>query len=112
MKYFQRWNRIIEEQYSGRKKDLAEALGITPQQLSNYLKQEYSPNAQILEKLVQIGIDVNWFLTGEGEMLRKTDDSLKSENEALKEALFRVSDAIAHYQPSGKRLSHGKPDKQ
>lgn len=49
--------------------DFAEKLGISPQALQKYMKTERLPMPALLEKLNKLGLNINWLLTGAGEMI-------------------------------------------
>jgi transcriptional regulator with XRE-family HTH domain len=46
----------------------AEAAGINPSQLSDYIADKYIPRGDVLTKFAELGLNVNWLLTGKGEM--------------------------------------------
>lgn len=46
-------------------KKFAEALGMKPPSLYNYFNNESKPGAEFLLKLIELGCDVDWLLTGE-----------------------------------------------
>jgi transcriptional regulator with XRE-family HTH domain len=69
-------NRLKEfnkkNKFSG--KDMAKMGGITEQAFSGYLQAKNLPAANVLaEWAKKPGMNINWFLTGEGEMLRIQD---------------------------------------
>ena len=50
-------------------KEFAEKIGIIYQTLSKYERNEIKPTTEILTKLAEIhGININWLLTGNGDM--------------------------------------------
>ena len=49
--------------------DFAARLGIAPQGLQKYLKSGRQPMPDILLKLNELGCNINWLLTGKGEMI-------------------------------------------
>ncbi len=50
---------------------VAQALGVTPQALSNYKKRGRLPSDLILRFAELFGVSVDWLLTGEGRMFRR-----------------------------------------
>lgn len=57
--------------YEGNRSELARNLEMKPQALTKYLNGESMPGGLILIRLHGLGVNINWFLTGEGEMLRE-----------------------------------------
>lgn len=50
-------------------KDFSEKCGIPYRSIQNYLREERAINADVLKSIhVHLGININWLLTGEGEM--------------------------------------------
>lgn len=82
--------------FGGNKAAMAKALEMSPQMLSNYIKRQITPGGEILARLAGLGVNVNWFLTGEGEMMVKIDNPgeevtrLRAENQLLKKAVLSV----------------------
>ncbi|MGE5410072.1 MAG: S24 family peptidase [Clostridiales bacterium] len=62
--FSKRLKKFANSSYGGVGK-LAERLGITQPQLSNYTSGNREPKASFLNSLAQIGCDVNWLLTGQ-----------------------------------------------
>lgn len=57
---------------SVKKTEIASRLGITPQALQKYLNGDRMPMPDMLEKIGDMGCNINWLINGKGEMLRKT----------------------------------------
>ena len=61
--------------------------------LSKYEKGKVKPSSDFYSAIAKIGINVNWLLTGEGEMYakdctgKKGDSAILRENEKLKEEI-------------------------
>jgi transcriptional regulator with XRE-family HTH domain len=75
-----------------RQKEFAEWIGQSPTRLNNYLSgTNQLPAADFLYALAKRGINVNWLLTGEGEMYlsSKRSDPLPPEIQSL---LFEIGD--------------------
>jgi len=53
--------------------DFAAKLGMKPQTLQKYLKGHRLPLPDILNKISNLGCNINWLLNGEGEMLKKPE---------------------------------------
>lgn len=64
------------------KSDFAKKLNITPQALQKYLKGERMPLPDLLEKLNSLGCNINWLLTGEGEMI-KSISNIKTKSKQI-----------------------------
>lgn len=56
---------------------MAKALGISPQAISNYRKKCLLPAGIVMKFAAKFGISVDWLLTGRGEMLNKSSASGK-----------------------------------
>ncbi len=67
--------KIIREQLNLKQKDLAEKLGTTQAAISRYEKNERSPDAVLLEKLVQ-SLDINptWLLGSGGRIFKEKEE--------------------------------------
>lgn len=66
--FFDRLRQVIK--YTGKKKsDFAKALNVSPGNLSDWLSGRSQPDGLILIRINEIfGIDLNWMISGEGEM--------------------------------------------
>ena len=84
--------------------EMANMLGVSLRTLQNYVDQRTSPTAETLQKIFSEGVDVNWLISGEGQMLR-SNAPLQSENahnsiehpvneEVLIEAMKLTEDAL------------------
>lgn len=65
-----RFRRVAELLFDGNKSDLARALDMKPGSFGKYLRDKRRPGARILGKLHRAGVNINWFLSGEGPALR------------------------------------------
>lgn len=54
---------FAKKKYSTLKK-LADEMGISPQQLQQYISGKREPGSKILLRLFKLGCDINWLLTG------------------------------------------------
>ena len=50
---------------------LANEIGVTPSAFNKVVKGEGLPSSKVLTPLAKLGVNINWLLTGEGEMLSK-----------------------------------------
>ncbi|MDZ7773361.1 MAG: helix-turn-helix transcriptional regulator [Balneolaceae bacterium] len=66
-----RLKEIADALYGGNRSELARNLEMKPQALTKYLNGESMPGGLILIRMHGLGVNINWFLTGEGEMLRE-----------------------------------------
>ena len=65
--------RLVAVKAFGSMKKLSEVSGINYTQISDYLSERRSPGFEALSAFANVGINVDWLLTGEGEMMRDTD---------------------------------------
>ena len=70
-----RFRRVAEVLFDDNKSELARSLGMKPGSFTKYLREKRRPGAKILKRLTRMGVNINWFLTGEGPILRP-DSSL------------------------------------
>ncbi len=80
--------RLIIEHFGGNATKFSEQSGITYRSLQNYLRNEREPNSEAYLKLAQMGININWLLTGQGEMFignQVTEQALNPQETALLE---------------------------
>lgn len=60
---------LIDERAAGVKKDFAEALGVWPSQIDNWVNKGSLPSAEHLANFAKkLNVNINWLLTGEGPM--------------------------------------------
>lgn len=92
-----KWLLLVDKLAGGSKTVFAEKLGMTRQTLNTYITREsLNPGGEILARLAGLGVNVNWFLTGEGEMMVKIENPgeevtrLRAENALLKKAVLSV----------------------
>ena len=84
--------------------DFAEALQIKPQSLHKYLKGERIPGTEMIIKLINLGCDPSWLLTGKS--IKNTTarqnailiefNRLKRENAELKSKIEAISKEMKH----------------
>lgn len=68
-----RLEQIINALFNGNKAAFAKSIDLPPTGMSNYIgnKRRSIPSSEIASKIVLVlGVDANWLLTGEGEMMK------------------------------------------
>lgn len=55
---------LADELYDGNQSDMARDMGMSPQGMNNYFGGEREPGNKILKRLVAIGVNATWVLTG------------------------------------------------
>ena len=87
--------RQIRLSLGGSQKAFSERFGIAQQTYANYETGKTSIPDEIKQKLAQMGIDIHWLVTGEGEMIHKVSASqqIKSKEVSVNnpESLLGVS---------------------
>lgn len=64
---------------------LAEDLGMSTGQLSDYVSGRKSPGAEFLARLRERGASVDWILSGKGEMLLPSEEDIEAQADAARE---------------------------
>lgn len=59
---------------------LATALGMAPNQLHAYISSRIEPSSKILAKFAALNCNLNWLITGEGEMLNSAETTILKNN--------------------------------
>ena len=75
----------------GTLKKLAEAMEISPQQLHQYISGKREPGSRILVKLLKLGCDINWLLSGSESMESFKIDKLERELNKLQGNINQIS---------------------
>lgn len=86
--------RIFAKKKYGTLKRLAEAMGISPQQLHQYISGKREPGSRILLKLLKLGCDINWLLSGSESLESFKIDKLEKELNKLQENLNQISHLV------------------
>lgn len=99
---------LIIEQLGGSITKFSERSGINYRSVQNYMRGDREPNSEAYLKFAQLGININWLLTGEGEMfvggssinhLTQQEQALledyRESNEQGKEAIEKTASALA-----------------
>lgn len=71
-------------------KDLSKAVSVSVQMWRAYEAGSSVPGGNVLEALARLGFNVNWLLTGEGEMRRVVRLNDSEAHQALKERLKQI----------------------
>ena len=73
-------NRIkqIRKRLTLSQKTFADKIGVDQGRVSQWETERSQPSSSALSEIVRLGVNVNWLLTGEGEMMQ---EALSSENE-------------------------------
>ena len=81
-------------------KEFAEAMGMSPSNLQAYLQNRREPGTTILKRLIELGCDMDWLLTGEEnndkrlkiiEEQSKRIKELETENRILRESINKIN---------------------
>lgn len=76
--------RLVREKEGLSQKAFAEKCGDVPSTtISKYEQGLIKPSAEILSKMGYVGININWLLTGEGEMMRGKGEAESVTTEAI-----------------------------
>lgn len=79
--------------------ELAHSLKIKPQSLHKYLTGERQPGAEMIAKLIGIGCDANWLLTGKKTDFEKNEImAIKREMEQIRQKNLKLSRKIGDFQ--------------
>jgi transcriptional regulator with XRE-family HTH domain len=92
-----RFRRIAELLFDGNKSELARALSMKPGSFTKYLRGKRRPGAKILKRITLMGVNINWFLTGEGPILRP--DSSRSTSPSMSTSELQSDSAQYHPVP-------------
>ena len=82
--------KIFAKQRYNTLKELAEALNISPQQLNQYTTGKREPGCKILSKLLDLGCDINWLLSGSKISESYKIITLENQIKELKESLTEI----------------------
>ena len=86
--------RVFAKRKYGTFRNLAAALGISPQQLQQYTSGTREPGSKILIKFLRIGCDINWLLSGNESIDSFEIYKLEHEVKKLRGKLLRISQII------------------
>jgi len=76
----------------GWKRRYADALGISPQHLDRYLSGAAEPGKKMFMRLILLGCDVRWLLTGDKDSAREgvSEEEMRMLSELRKAGIFGV----------------------
>lgn len=86
--------RIFAKRKYGTLKKLANAMDISPQQLQQYISGKREPGSRILIKLLKLGCDINWLLSGTESLESFKIDKLEREFRKFQDALSHISSLV------------------
>ena len=69
-------------------------MDISPQQLHQYISAKREPGSKILVKLLKLGCDINWLLSGSESMESFKIDKLEKELSKLQENLNQIANMV------------------
>lgn len=65
--------RLFGETVYNSVKEFAEAVKMAPPNLQKYMNDDREPGSGVLRKLYNLGCNINWLLTGQGDMFADND---------------------------------------
>jgi len=86
--------RIFAKRKYGTLKKLANAMNISPQQLQQYISGKREPGSRILIKLLKLGCDINWLLSGTESLESFKIDKLEREFRKFQDTLSHISSLV------------------
>ena len=86
--------RLFAKRKYGTLKKLAEAMDISPQQLHQYISGKREPGSRILLKLLKLGCDINWLLSGSESIESFKIEKLEKELVNLQKSLTQISHLV------------------
>lgn len=89
--------RSVREFFRVAQPDFAEKCGVSIRAYQDYEAGKRLPGSETLQALAEAGIDLNWLLTGTGQMLRDAPSALPSplDEQLLAETLRLVDDWLS-----------------
>lgn len=88
-----RLQRLINYYCSGNKSQFAQKIGITPQNLSNWIAKKFIDYDRIFTNCENLS--AKWLLTGEGEMLESAPKKSSEDSKTISELLDRIERLVA-----------------
>ena len=85
----------VRSQLNLSQKDFAEKIGVDQARVSRWEKEKSLPSSSSLIEIARLGVNINWLLTGEGEMMLEIQSSPKSKkifSEEQKKEIERLID--------------------
>lgn len=65
----ERFRQVANEFFDGNKSELARSLDMKPSSFAKYTDGSRRPGSKVLERLSRLGVNINWFLSGDGRMV-------------------------------------------
>lgn len=96
----ERLGEVAELLFNGNRSNLANKLEMSPQSLNKYFKDDRTPGGDILTRLSNIGVNVNWLLTGEGQPIKIGDVEIPVKRGAYKEKLDGIHHGLTMFKES------------
>lgn len=84
-----RLNEIINSRFNN-KTEACRKLNIAQSQLSRYLSGNLKPGTEFIIKLSDLGININWLFTGDGEMFSPVDYYHLFESDNISEEIYSL----------------------
>ncbi|MDH3002285.1 helix-turn-helix domain-containing protein [Pasteurella multocida] len=83
--------KLVCEQKNWKIKEFAELTGLPYRTMQGYIGGEREPNAEGMTALAKVGINLNWLVSGEGEMFQsESQKNVMSEQETKLIADYRT----------------------
>lgn len=91
--------KVADELYRGNQAEMSRAMGMSPQGMNPYFNAERKPGFKIIKRLVELGINATWVLSGVDPMLISD----------IKEAIV-INSNVAE-EPKEEKYNHNKQKK-
>ncbi len=105
--------KTVIESHPKRTKDVASAIGITSAYLSSILTGKQGVSALVYKGLHDLGVNINWLISGEGPMWREEYENqliqLSQELEIQKDWLHDKDELIRFYRQENESLKNERP---
>jgi transcriptional regulator with XRE-family HTH domain len=88
--------RVFAKRRYGSYTKLADALGMSPQHLQQYISGKREPGTKMLIRFLRIGCDINWLLGATERVESYRIYKLESEVKKLRNALSKISEIVEH----------------
>ncbi|NIZ40915.1 helix-turn-helix transcriptional regulator [Entomospira entomophila] len=95
--------RLVRKHFGWTQAEAAKYFGVKQNMISRYERQEHQVPDEIKIQLHELGIDLIWLLTGEGNMLRSVHP--EREIEALKKEVVALETSIDQMQAESATLA-------
>lgn len=83
--------KLVCEQKNWKIKEFAELTGLPYRTMQGYIGGEREPNAEGMTALAKVGVNLNWLVSGEGEMFQsESQENVMSEQETKLIADYRT----------------------